>query len=155
MSLSHLERKMPQRCVFHKRYFPKEPTRIFSFNEGRFVKNNSLFVCYRCLQKERSVKGRTNSTVETTVAQELTRKNIDYRQQFKLGEFIYDFAFPRFKILLDTDSKTYHDHPPAGHDTPGSRENTPIAHGWRLVHVENGSRLAERAVKVVCDAVSS
>jgi very-short-patch-repair endonuclease len=155
VSLNKAARQLPQYCTWHRRFFPHEKWRAYSASEGRFVKNNSLFVCQRCLQKDRTFKPRPHSPIEVTVAQELKRRNYDFRSQFEIGDFVYDFAFPRFKILLDVDGKSCHKKPPTGFHTPGSRENTAKVNGWRLIHVRNDPRLVERAIQAVCEAISS
>jgi very-short-patch-repair endonuclease len=155
VSLSIAERTLPQYCAWHKRYFPREPFRSFAADEGSFIQNKTLFVCQRCRQKAQYKPRRKESPIEELVAHSFVRQRFDFRQHFPLGEFVYDFAFPRYRILLETDGQVYHKNRPRGENTPGSREHTAKVNGWRLIHVKNGPLLAERARHAVVEAIEA
>jgi len=153
MSMSLAEQRLPQYCYCHPNRH-----RTFTLAEGRFLDRRSRFICHACdkerrkrFMRDKPGESKGNMAAEQ-VAHHLTRLGYAYVREFKIGEFSYDFAFPRLKVLLEVDGWTYHRYKPSGKHTKGSREAVATDAGWKLIHVMNGPGLNKRAVTAVLRA---
>jgi very-short-patch-repair endonuclease len=110
------------------------------------------FICNSCIRKRSAdrpcfQKGRgAESPLEEHVAAAFDRKKYSYKRNFKLGKYRFDFAFLRFKLLLEIDGKSYHKHTPNSRKAALARK-----HGWTLVRISNGKHLIRRVMETVCE----
>lgn len=73
------------------------------------------------------------------------RKKYVYKRNFKLGKYRFDFAFSRFKLLLEIDGKTFH------RKEPNSlKASVAQKYGWTLCRIENGEHLISRVMEAIC-----
>jgi very-short-patch-repair endonuclease len=48
------------------------------------------------------------SVAEAHLAEELTRRGVSYRQEYRIGPFFADFYFPQADSVIEVDGATYH-----------------------------------------------
>jgi very-short-patch-repair endonuclease len=60
------------------------------------------------LKASRKIRGRKISKPEKAFALELKNKNINYKQQYELGGYVFDFYIPNENLLIEIDGSFYH-----------------------------------------------
>lgn len=123
-------------------------------DQGRFLPNTRhrkahVWVCNPCLAKpQRQHRKGLETPLEKKVREAVQVFGEPFVAEYKIGKFLYDFAFPRLKLLLEVDSRTWHS---SKHKKHVDRVKGGIAneHGWKLVRVFNGPKVGLRAVKLV------
>ena len=140
----------------------------FDLSEGRMIENNTLFICHTCdarrekafAVRQAQVNVRRFSKIQEKVAAFLTRCKFRFVQNYPVGKFEFDFAFPAIRVLAEVDGRTYHraceepDKKEFGEELlkPGTKAWTANRHGWTLVRVRNGPRLMQRFQHAVASA---
>jgi very-short-patch-repair endonuclease len=171
MSLSKIaQRTLRHTCYCHPRKNASNPKDgfipHFNVDEGRMIRNGTLFICHECDRARRARFGRRladkrQSPIENKIERALTAAKSRFIREFKLGQFEFDFAIPSLKVLVEIDSRSYHQ----GSDTedvnegkvppaPGTKRHAALAAGWKLVRVRNGPRLVQRFFAKVTQAVA-
>lgn len=84
---------------------------------GKWIKDKRRYACYywicfSCLDKPVTKRVERHQHYETpaekTVRQALFASGHFVEAEYPIGKFIYDFAVPRLRLLIEVDSKTYH-----------------------------------------------
>ena len=125
-------------------------------DHGRFLPNTQyrkaqVWVCLPCLAKpQRQHRKGLESPLEKKVREALHVFGEPFNAEYRVGtaKFFYDFAFPRLKLLLEIDSRTWHGSKRKRRVDAAKKANAE-AHGWKLVRVFNGPKIGLRAVKLV------
>jgi len=94
---------------------------------------------------------RSGTTLENRVALRLHRYGFassDLKQQFRVGRYRIDFAWPDRKIALEADGP--HHLLPAGAEKDARRDRELRLQGWLVLRVNDGTddELAEQLVRV-------
>jgi very-short-patch-repair endonuclease len=138
--MSVTERRLPQYCRYKCRAESFDPSR------GKFVDNNSFFVCFGCLNRLRRWHARRAayevSDAEAEMMQELHRCGKKFERSFRLGKWEFDYAFPGERVLLELDGRS-HDYP-RRKALDSMKEEAAVAEGWRVVRVKYGPGLLRR-----------
>ena len=71
-------------------------------------------------------------------------------QEYKLKKFIYDFAVPRLRLLIEVDSRSYHSYP---RQKARDRAKTKLADedGWFLLRVQYPGDVDGIVAKTITD----
>ena len=142
MSLSKAERALPQYCYCH----PRSDYRSFKASEGRFIRNNSVFICNGCLgvniEQDKKKVIKAISEPEDLVKQWLDSCHAGYEQHFKLLTWEFDFAFPENKLLVEVDGSKHESRNTSNLDKIKQREAE--EEGWTVAHVPTGPGLLKR-----------
>jgi len=84
---------------------------------GQWVKRKSRchdksWVCDACLSKPEVARlkrpSQPESPPEKRVREALSATGLSWKQEYPLEKFIYDFACPKLRLLVEIDSWTYH-----------------------------------------------
>ena len=108
-----------------------------------------VWVCHACMSKpQRRYRKGLETPVEKKVREALQVYGEHFIAEYKIGKFIYDFAFPKLMLLLEADSRTWHSSKHKRRVDAVKHVNAE-AHGWKLVRVNNGPKVGNRAVRLV------
>lgn len=146
--MSKAERKLPQWCFCH----PRNDYRSFRPDEGRFINNFSAFICYDCLAKQGRHRQATaafrTSPLEGEAVQALRAAGFRFQYQFTLGRYRFDLAFPRQRLLIELDGKSWHNSR-RSRARDACKQRYAESEGWRVVHIPNGPGLFKRIVDAI------
>lgn len=125
---------------------------------GRFIKipgrcHDRRWICNNCLEKPVAVRcGRSRpSPLELEARRSILETGYKFVEEYELGKFRFDFAVSPLRLLIEIDSKKWHDHPSR---KARDRRKTEAAKqdGWDLVRVS--SKRAESVSFLVKQAIS-
>jgi very-short-patch-repair endonuclease len=125
-------------------------------DQGWFLPNTQyrkvhVWVCLSCLSKpQRQHRKGLESPLEKKVREAIYVFGEPFIAEYKVGaaKFLYDFAFPKLKLLLEVDSRTWHRSERKRRVDAVKKANA-VTHGWKLVRVFNGPKVGLRAVRLV------
>ena len=111
----------------------------------KISKSKKTFICFDCLKLDRPISRTTRENNETRperqVREFLERFNpkLEVEAEYRLGEFIYDFAIHGHNLLIEIDSKAFHNfsRKQAVRDSLKAR----VGPKWRLIRVQVGPHL--------------
>lgn len=113
--------------------------------------NQRYFVCDHCALSKPIVRRRRpnqETPPEKEVRLALQACAFKVHAEYPLGSFIYDFAVPKLRLLLEIDSKTYHRLP-----AQRKRDRVKTAHAvdrhWKLVRLTAGAGVGASALAAV------
>lgn len=126
---------------------------------GRFIPvrsrfNKKIWKCNACTDRDAAKpfrQGRLRhreSPVEISVKQQLRETGYRFIQDYPMGPWFYDFAFPTLRLMLEIDGRSYHQ-TPRQRDRDAVKEQFARSRGWKLVRLTAGVKTdleAERAV---------
>jgi very-short-patch-repair endonuclease len=78
-----------------------------------FKYNSWVFTCHACLEKPAVYRQRRHNNEtppEREVRQWLEQHDVAATAEFKVGQFIFDFALTKLGMLIELDSSRYHKH---------------------------------------------
>lgn len=123
-------------------------------NEGRFFASKKynhppIWVCNNCLQHPvRQRRPGQESPAEREVSIALQVFGEQFIPEFQLGPFLYDFAFPKLKLLMEVDSWTWH-HSRNRRIRDGRKVSFAHEAGWEFRRLKVGPKLGKRACNTV------
>lgn len=101
--------ELPQVCVKCRKL---KVAHLGEFFKSRSRYNRRYWICSQCLEEpkvERLARHQhPSSPIEEEVSKRLAPCGYKVFQEYKLGKFIYDFAVPRLRLLIEVDSYSYH-----------------------------------------------
>jgi very-short-patch-repair endonuclease len=109
------------------------------------------FICAGCDTNPpivRLARPNNESPPEREVREALTGCGFSVVAEYPLGHFIYDFAVPRLRLLMEIDSKSYHRFP---RQIKRDQLKTAFAkeQHWELVRLRTSSELRLAAIETV------
>jgi very-short-patch-repair endonuclease len=141
--MSKAERKLPQYCYCH----PRNDYHSFRPEEGKFIANNTKFICNGCLEGRRRSRlvtaANRTSPLEGEALHTLLAAGYKFEYQYDIGRYHFDLGFPRQRLLIELDGKRWHQSRRA-RARDACKSAFAESHGWRVVHISNGPGLARR-----------
>jgi very-short-patch-repair endonuclease len=125
---------------------------------GRFVKSSTryaarYFICANCDANPpviRLARFNNETPPERQVREALTGCGFQVYAEYKLENFIYDFAIPRLRLLIEIDSRKYHRFPRQKRKD-SLKTQIAIKSHWKLVRLTPSDGLRISAVETVRD----
>jgi very-short-patch-repair endonuclease len=102
------ESELPQVCCQCRKL---KLSTLGKFKQIRGKFNRFRWVCDDCLGKEPprlSRRDKPASFAEQKTVEALIRTGFFFQQEKPLGKFVYDFAIPALRMLIEIDGQTYH-----------------------------------------------
>ena len=120
-----------------------KPESLGKLKTSRTRHNTKYFVCDNCgLNTPVQRKNRVNQETppEREVREALSGCGFKAEAEFKVDRFIYDFAVPKIRLLIEVDSQRYHRLP---RQIKRDRQKDKVASQfhWKLVRLRTGSGL--------------
>jgi very-short-patch-repair endonuclease len=144
---------LPQICIECRQLKAESLGRYFKIRSRHNVQR---FICSACDEKEnlpRLNRRNDESVPERIVRMAVSRLGFEAYAEFLLGPFIYDFAFPKLRLLIEIDSRRWH----RGYSRK-QRDKRKSAYaadqGWALVRLDVGENLDTRAELAVRNRAS-
>ena len=130
-------------------------------DQGSFVVKDRrrFFICNACHKKnqkrKRLVAGKTHreSPAERSLRTFLTDEGYRPVCEYPIEEFQYDFAWPRWRLLIELDSKRYHT-ATAKKIRDRQKDAMAIKHDWLLVRVSAGRWMKSEALQQLKQRIS-
>lgn len=145
-------RKLPQLCC---RCFNRDIGGKLKVAEGgRFFRSSKfgrkpVWVCLTCLRKPvRRYRAGQETPPEREVRTALMVFGEHFIPEYKSGWYIFDFACPSIRLLIEVDSYTYHHGKKAAFNDHAKAKAARQA-GWKLVRLSVGPKLGKRACSAV------
>lgn len=144
-------RDLPQICVkCRKLKMPNLGTTVPGYRYNTF-----RFTCFECSSKPKVTRlCRTNNETqpESEVRQWLAKNGYTNAvAEYKLRPFIYDFAVPSLGLLIELDSKSYHQHP--RHKIQDAKKDLhATSQGWTVKRVTIGPHMLLDLERCLIDA---
>jgi len=115
--------------------------------------NSYYWICLHCLETPEITRGtrqNNESYPERKVREALQVAKIYAKAEYEMGGFIYDFAFPNLRLLIEIDSRRYHR---SGRQVNRDKMKDQYAsgHEWKLVRINAGDSVGNQAVQTVLD----
>lgn len=124
---------------------------------GRYSKvagreHDRRWVCYSCLGKPRPIRCANTAPSPLELAARRAAMDTGYRfvEEFPLGPFRFDLAFPALRLLLEIDSSRWHHHA-SRKSRDRRKEKAARAESWEVLRVT--SRRAEPVEFLVRQAI--
>ena len=145
------QKRLPQICIKCRQM--KTPD-LGKFSKSRLKHNKLNFTCDQCLsnQDEKVVRikrpfkeSRPEAIVRTLLS---SVKNLECCAEYPIGKFIFDFAIPKIRLLIEVDSKTWHESYLKKRRDKAKNQIATEQH-WRLVRLTNGPRLKRRVREII------
>jgi hypothetical protein len=121
---------------------------------GRFFRSKKynrapVWVCLPCLKNPvRLQRPGLESPAEKKVSIALQCFGEQFIPEFSFGPFIFDFAFPKLKVLMEVDSWTWH-HTRSRKQNDARKRRYAEENGWEVVRLRVGPKLERRACELV------
>src|SRR6267142_1906043 len=121
---------------------------------GRFFRSRKynrqpVWICLSCLENPvREARSGQESPAERKVSIALQCFGEHFLPEYKLGSFVFDFAFPRLKLLMEVDSWTWH-HTGRRKQNDARKLRYAEKCGWRPARLKVGPKLGRRACGLV------
>jgi very-short-patch-repair endonuclease len=145
-------RQLPQLCCRCGNGSSKgflRPAASGQFFRSRKSHRKPVWVCNDCLQRPvRLNRAGQESPLERDVRSALMTFGEYFVCEFELDHFLYDFAFPSLRLLMEADSYTYH-HTRKTKITDARKHKVAEAHGWKLVRVMKSANVGKKACALV------
>jgi very-short-patch-repair endonuclease len=144
--MSPAERQLPQfchRCANH-RYGGQGRNPA----EGLFLNCHGRHVwrCYECCSE--LTYGSRHSPIEREIETVLKAAGVRYVAGYRIGQWYFDFAFRRRRILLEIDSWTYH-HGWRRQVTDHSKDQAAAQAGWQLCRLRAERGLGYKVLSTI------
>jgi very-short-patch-repair endonuclease len=122
-------------CVICRKFKPESLGKLV---KSRTRHNHKYFVCDHCRLTppiRRHHRENQETPPEREVREALMGCGFSVEAEFKVGRFIYDFAVPKIRLLIEVDSNRYHRLP---RQIKRDRLKDKCAHEqhWKLVRVK-------------------
>lgn len=121
---------------------------------GRFFRSKKynrapVWICLNCLKNPvRIQRPGQESPAERKVSIALQCFGEYFIPEYRLGPFIFDFAFPKLKLVMEVDSWTWH-HTRSRKQSDARKLRYAEEHGWELMRLRVGPKLEKRACELV------
>ena len=145
-------RQLPQLCCRCRnrdiagKLKPPETGRFFP---SKKYNRPPVWVCLQCLQNlVRIQRPGQESPAEKKVSIALQCFGEHFIPEYRLGPFIFDFAFPKLKLVMEVDSWTWH-HTRSRKRNDARKLQYAQENGWKVARLRVGPKLGKRA----CDLV--
>lgn len=145
--LSKSVSELPQICTAcHK---------LKAANLGRFYRGQRYsqwrWICLACDDKRPERCARHNypeTPPEREVREALSECGLKFKAEFPVGPYIYDFAVPAIRLLIEVDSKTWHS-TPRQLKRDARKDAYAKAEQWELKRFKTGSGLGSAVLAEV------
>lgn len=89
--------------------------RLLDVEQGEWtvIGRKRTFICFSCREKSKARRETRNRSTRESPAERslrifLSGEGFKFVQEYKLGKYCYDFAFPSLNALIEVDSRRYH-----------------------------------------------
>ena len=142
---------LPQVCCRCRQL--KMPNLVKEMTGGRY--NQKIIVCLACLEKPevtRQLRTDKETPIEKDVREALQLCDVKAEAEFPIGPFIFDFAVPRLRLLIEVDSVSYHT-TASKKKRDQAKTHLVLEQGWRLVRLKPSKHLRNDAFAAVQEAL--
>ncbi|PNY82748.1 endonuclease domain-containing protein [Deinococcus koreensis] len=111
---------------------------VFKLTPQRRGQPFANFCSPTCIQQHKLTLGQLHaSRLESGFAERLRDAGLAFVEQFALGPYVIDIAFPQVRLLVEIDGEAYHTSVRA-QERDDRKDAMAVAEGWRIVRLPQG-----------------